>query len=64
MFTGIIEATGTVAKLTQIREEWRLVVAVGGLSMSDVQLGDSIAGEWLLSYRGGIRCFAFCRRCF
>ena len=43
MFTGIIEATGTVAKLTQIREEWRLVVAVGGLSMSDVQLGDSIA---------------------
>lgn len=43
MFTGIIEATGTVAKLTQIREEWRLVVSVGGLSMSDVQLGDSIA---------------------
>jgi len=43
MFTGIIEATGTVAELSRVREEWRLVVAAGGLSLADVKLGDSIA---------------------
>lgn len=43
MFTGIIEATGTVANLTRIREEWRLVISAGGLALDDVKLGDSIA---------------------
>ena len=43
MFTGIIEATGSVANLTRVREEWRLVIAAGGLSLADVKLGDSIA---------------------
>ncbi len=43
MFTGIIEATGSVANLTRVREEWRLLVSAGGLSLADVKLGDSIA---------------------
>ena len=43
MFTGIIEATGSVANLTRVREEWRLVITAGGLSLADVRLGDSIA---------------------
>lgn len=43
MFTGIIEATGSVAQLTRIREEWRLVISAGGLPLDDVKLGDSIA---------------------
>ncbi len=43
MFTGIIEATGSVANLSRISDEWRLVISTGGLSLDDVKLGDSIA---------------------
>ncbi len=43
MFTGIIEATGTVTRLTQIASEWRLSLDSGKLVLDDVRLGDSIA---------------------
>jgi len=43
MFTGIIEATGTVAKLQQLGSDWRLTIDTGKLDLSDVVLGDSIA---------------------
>lgn len=43
MFTGIIAATGSVARLQQVESEWRLSIEAGKLDMSDVQLGDSIA---------------------
>lgn len=43
MFTGIIEATGTVTRLQQIASEWRLTIDSGKLDLADVKLGDSIA---------------------
>lgn len=43
MFTGIIEATGSVTSLEQIQSDWRLHIDAGKLDMSDVALGDSIA---------------------
>jgi len=43
MFTGIIEAVGTVQSVNPIGGDLRLVLNVGALDMSDVQLGDSIA---------------------
>jgi len=43
MFTGIIEAVGSVAKIDDVGGDVRLTVNVGTLDMSDVQLGDSIA---------------------
>lgn len=43
MFTGIIEATGSVKKLEQIQSDWRLHIDAGKLDLSDVVLGDSIA---------------------
>ncbi len=43
MFTGIIEAVGSIARLDDVGGDVRLTVNVGGLDMSDVQLGDSIA---------------------
>jgi riboflavin synthase len=43
MFTGIIEAVGTVQKTFQADGEWRFEIAVGDLNVSDVSLGDSIA---------------------
>jgi riboflavin synthase len=43
MFTGIIEAIGKIAGLRQRDSEWRLTVDCGGLDLSDVALGDSIA---------------------
>ena len=43
MFTGIIEAVGTLQKTTQIEGEWRFEIAAGALNFSDVSLGDSIA---------------------
>ena len=43
MFTGIIETTATVDSLQRLQSEWRLVVGNGGLDMTDVQIGDSIA---------------------
>ncbi len=43
MFTGIIEAIGTIQAININGEGARLVIATGSLDMSDVQLGDSIA---------------------
>lgn len=43
MFTGIIEAVGTITSLNDLGDNFRLVVNVGKLDMSDVHLGDSIA---------------------
>lgn len=43
MFTGIIEAIGTIEKLDRKGEDIRLTVSVGKLDMADVKMGDSIA---------------------
>ena len=43
MFTGIIEAIGSVAKLQQLGSNWRLKIDCARLDLSDVALGDSIA---------------------
>ena len=43
MFTGIIEAVGTVQSMRKIKDEWRLLIDCSQLDMSDVKLGDSIA---------------------
>ncbi len=43
MFTGIIEAVGSIKSLQINAEGARLVIDVGALDMSDVKLGDSIA---------------------
>lgn len=43
MFTGIIEALGTIKSMDRRGEDIRLTVSAGKLDMSDVALGDSIA---------------------
>ena len=43
MFTGIIEAIGSVARLQQLGSDWRLTIDSGKLDLSDVVLGESIA---------------------
>jgi riboflavin synthase len=43
MFTGIIEATGTVRNLQQVGEEYWLTVKTRKLDLADVKVGDSIA---------------------
>lgn len=43
MFTGIIEATGTIRSMQAKGGDMRLTIATGKLKMSDVALGDSIA---------------------
>lgn len=43
MFTGIIEAVGTLAAITPKGEDISVTVDVGKLDMADVKLGDSIA---------------------
>ncbi len=43
MFTGIIEAIGTIRNLEQKGGDLRITLATGKLSLSDVKLGDSIA---------------------
>ena len=43
MFTGIIEAIGTIRDMQPKGGDLRLTLAVGKLNMSDVALGDSIA---------------------
>lgn len=45
MFTGIIEATGTVKKIEPTQGDIRLTVASTQLDFSDVKLGDSIASN-------------------
>lgn len=43
MFTGIIEAIGSVSKLQKLGSDWRLRIDCGALDLGDVALGDSIA---------------------
>lgn len=43
MFTGIIEATGTIKTIEQTQGDVRLTIASNQLDFSDVKLGDSIA---------------------
>lgn len=43
MFTGIVEAIGTVAAIQMKEGDMRLYVRTGELDLSDVKLGDSIA---------------------
>lgn len=43
MFTGIIEAIGSVESLTETESDWSLKVSTGKLDLDDVKLGDSIA---------------------
>lgn len=45
MFTGIIEATGTVKKIEPTQGDIRLTVVSTQLDFSDVKLGDSIASN-------------------
>ncbi|MGI2259106.1 riboflavin synthase [Shewanella sp. GXUN23E] len=43
MFTGIIEAVGSIRQIQRRGDDIRLTVASGKLDLSDVKLGDSIA---------------------
>ncbi|WP_139684605.1 riboflavin synthase [Vibrio tasmaniensis] len=43
MFTGIVEAVGTLSAITPRGEDITVTVNVGKLDMADVKLGDSIA---------------------
>src|SRR5690606_11000623 len=43
MFTGIIEATGSVGSIQNAGGDWRLVITSSELDFSDVKPGDSIA---------------------
>ena len=43
MFTGIIEATGTIAGIRETGGDWRLTLHSETLGFDDVALGDSIA---------------------
>ncbi|HHJ80324.1 MAG TPA: riboflavin synthase [Candidatus Tenderia electrophaga] len=45
MFTGIIEACGEIAAVENQGGDCRLRIRAGGLDMSDVKLGDSIATD-------------------
>jgi len=60
MFTGIIETTGSIKSLRQIKSEWRLLVDTGKLDLGDVQIGDSIAvnGCCLTVVELAAKCFA------
>lgn len=43
MFSGIIEATGTISSITSMESDSRFVFDTGKLDLSDMQIGDSIA---------------------
>jgi len=43
MFTGIIQAIGSIETVDKLGDGYRLKIEAGGLDMTDVQLGDSIA---------------------
>ena len=43
MFTGIIQAVGTIASMENRGGDLRLGIHTGKLPMEDVELGDSIA---------------------
>ncbi|MGD9172400.1 MAG: riboflavin synthase, partial [Candidatus Thiodiazotropha sp.] len=43
MFTGIIQAVGSIAGIERRQGDLRLTISTGALDMGDVALGDSIA---------------------
>jgi riboflavin synthase len=43
MFTGIVEASGSILSSAPIEKGARIGIAAGGLDMGDVRVGDSIA---------------------
>ena len=43
MFTGIVEATGEVREVRRREQDAQIVIGAGGLDLSDVKVGDSIA---------------------
>lgn len=43
MFTGIVQAVGSIARSQARGQDVRLTIAAGGLDLADVRLGDSIA---------------------
>jgi riboflavin synthase len=43
VFTGIVEATGSIRSSTPTGKGARIEIAAGGLDMSDVRIGDSVA---------------------
>ena len=43
MFTGIIEATGTLKSLHKTQAGWRMLIDTGRLDLGDVKIGHSIA---------------------
>lgn len=43
MFTGIVEATGSISQITPVSGDLQIVVQSNSLDFSDVKLGDSIA---------------------
>lgn len=43
MFTGIVEAVGRIAAIEPGMSDLRLTIEAGGLDLSDVRIGDSIA---------------------
>lgn len=45
MFTGIIEAEGSISKIEPRDGDWKVTIHTGKLDMSDVALGDSIAAN-------------------
>lgn len=45
MFTGIIQAVGKISAIESLQQGVRLNIDAGGLDMSDVTLGDSIAAN-------------------
>ncbi|MDK2123397.1 riboflavin synthase [Parachitinimonas caeni] len=59
MFTGIIAAVGRISEVKPNEAGVRLTVEVGGLDMSDVALGDSIAidGACMTVIEFDSRCF-------
>lgn len=61
MFTGIIQAQGTVARIEPGRDCARLSITAGKLDLSDVEVGDSIAvsGSCLTVIDGGDNEFVF-----
>lgn len=60
MFTGIIQAIGTITRIEPKGGDCRLTVAIGKLPFADVKLGDSVAvsGVCLTAVELGDRFFA------
>ena len=60
MFTGIIQAIGTLTQIDSRGGDCRLCIATGKLPMDDVRLGDSIAVNGVCLTAVGLGPQAFC----